>query len=306
MAAVLVTGAQGFIGRHLVGALAADGMRVAGLGRGEAPSASGGNGLSVWISGDVTVDNLALAARQAGPFDVVYHLAGGSSVGRSLTHSFDDFANTVDATARLLDWLCSEMSGAALVVASSAAVYGSAAPGPIGEQAPLLPQSPYGVHKVMMEQLVASRAALCNLPSAIVRLFSVYGPQLRKQLLWDLCSRWEAGSSVMLGGTGAELRDWLHVHDAVRLLRLAAGAASKSAPVINGGTGRGTSVSTIAATARAAWGDDRLTGFSGVARSGDPPSLIANVGRAQALGFEPRIDVSAGVAEYVHWFRHSA
>src|SRR6202012_4896575 len=106
-----------------------------------------------------------------------------------------------------------------LIVASSAAVYGAQHAGPIAEQDALVPMSPYGQHKLMMEQLCRSYAMTFGIRSTVVRLFSVYGASLRKQLLWDVCSRLHRGErSLMLGGTGREIRDWIHVRDVVRLL----------------------------------------------------------------------------------------
>ena len=83
----------------------------------------------------------------------------------------------------------------------------------------LAPMSPYGQHKLMMEQLCRSYAMIFGLRSTVARLFSVYGPHLRKQLLWDICSRLERnGRTLVLGGTGAEIRDWTDVRDVARLL----------------------------------------------------------------------------------------
>ena len=79
--------------------------------------------------------------------------------------------------------------------------------------------SPYGQHKLMMEQMCRSYAVTFGIRSTVARLFSVYGPYLRKQLLWDLCSRLRSGEqTLVLGGTGAEMRDWTDVRDVARFL----------------------------------------------------------------------------------------
>ena len=76
-------------------------------------------------------------------------------------------------------------------------------------------------HKLMMEQVCRSYGAAFGLRTIVARLFSVYGLGLRKQLLWDLCKKLsEEGSSVQLGGTGEELRDWVDVGDVTHALEL--------------------------------------------------------------------------------------
>ena len=116
--------------------------------------------------------------------------------------------------------------------------------------------SPYGQHKRMMEQLCQSYATSFGMKSIVVRLFSVYGPMLRKQLLWDLCNRIQDGSRrLVLGGTGGEIRDWTHVRDVTRLLAtLPTYDVPRPYHVVNGGSGVGTSVAQIAGYVIDSWG----------------------------------------------------
>ena len=144
--------------------------------------------------------------------------------------------------------------------------------------------SPYGQHKLMMEQLCRSYAITFGLRSTVARLFSVYGPNLRKQLLWDLCSRLHSGEqTLVLGGTGAEIRDWTDVRDVARfLVKINDWPQSKPFEIINGGSGVGTSVAEIAESLTKNWGGDIAVEFSGVVRAGDPFSLVADPAFAHA------------------------
>jgi UDP-glucose 4-epimerase len=301
-----ITGANGFIGRHLVRELADAGGVVHGVGHGALdPGGARALGLQSWINGEVDAANLnALAAAHGLPSRVI-HLAGGSSVGLSIERPFEDFSRTVASTARLLEWLRSSAPECLLVVASSAAVYGADHSGPIPEDAALTPMSPYGEHKLMMERLCASYARSYGIRSAIVRLFSVYGPHLRKQLLWDICSRLNAGGPVLtLGGTGAEIRDWTDVRDVARLLaQVAANAQQESFRLVNGGSGRGASVAEIAQSLIGHFGGHRELRFSGTARPGDPASLLADDRRLREMRFDWRIPLVRGLADYVDWFK---
>ncbi|WP_275185600.1 NAD-dependent epimerase/dehydratase family protein [Bradyrhizobium sp. CSA112] len=301
-----VTGANGFIGRHLVRVLADRGTRVHGIGHGAIGDAEMHRiGLEHWLNGEIDAANLNALAERSGIPSTIFHLAGGSSVGLSIAQPFEDFSRTVASTARLLEWLRGSARDCRLIVASSAAVYGAGHEGAIAEDAELLPMSPYGQHKLMMEQLCRSYAVTFGLRSTVMRLFSVYGPFLRKQLPWDICSRLHAGErNLVLGGTGAEVRDWTDVRDVVRLLAEIRGRPQQEAfHVINAGSGLGTTVAKVAATITESWGGGISVKYSGNVRAGDPPSLLADSARLHALPFDWKIPVEQGFAEYVSWFK---
>jgi UDP-glucose 4-epimerase len=305
---ILITGAHGFIGKHLARWLARQGHQVMGLGHGiwPAPEAAAW-GVTHWLNGDIQSGNLRLLQQAGGTPDVVYHLAGGSSVGVAIANPREDFFRTVATTAELLEWMRVDAPQAQLVAVSSAAVYGSGHDGPIAEDAPLTPYSPYGHHKRIMEELCRSYAASYGLRVSIARLFSVYGAELKKQLLWDICARLAAGTRpLVLGGTGNELRDWTEVRDVVRALDLLSAHASTEVVTINVGTGTGLSVQQIAGSIVRHWplsaAADALQ-FSGRSRPGDPFSLVANATKLNGLGFAWEVPIEDGLAAYVRWFQ---
>ena len=291
MSRVLVTGAAGAIGQHLVRLLAARGDQITGLGHGAAPQ---GLPLAGWINGEIDAANLAgLAARHGHP-DAVIHLAGGSTVAPSLAAPAEDFARTVATSVRLLDWVRRDAPEAAVVLTSSAAVYGNADVVPIQERAPRAPLSPYGSHKMMMELAGENFARNFGLKVASVRLFSVYGPGLRKQLLWELCTRLAAGpAELTLGGTGAETRDWVDIEAAARMLARAVPLASVEAPAFNGCGGVGTSVAAVADAVLQGFGSAARIRFTGETRPGDPQHLVGARNPALAVAMD---DPLTGIA----------
>jgi UDP-glucose 4-epimerase len=305
---VWVTGGNGFIGRNLIRLLADQGRAVHGIGHGLIDDAECVRlGLRNWINGEIEATNLDILAKRSGSPTAIFHLAGGSSVGLSIAQPLEDFSRTVVGTARLLEWLRRSAPNCRLVVASSAAVYGAHHDGPISEDAETLPVSPYGHHKLMMEELCRSFAVSYGLRSTVVRLFSVYGRGLRKQLLWDIGMRLGRGERTLtLGGTGAELRDWVHVRDAARLLATTADQPQRDAfYVMNGGGSAGTTVADVAGMLVTSWSGhgDIAIRFSGDVRSGDPFSLVADAARLRALPFSFETSLGDGIADTVAWLK---
>jgi UDP-glucose 4-epimerase len=290
----LITGAAGAIGCQMVRTMSAGGWRVIGLGHGAPPP---GLPLTDWIKGEIEASNLeTLATRQMRP-DCVIHLAGGSMVGPSVIAPAEDFSRTVATSVRLLEWIRQKVPEAAVVLASSAAVYGDAGSHPIAETAPRVPLSPYGVHKMMMELAAESWARNFGVRVAIIRLFSVYGPGMCKQLVWEICTRLAQGTRTLtLGGTGSETRDWIHIEDAAAIVADALRLASPSAPILNGCTGIGTSVHDVAHAVVAGFGAKADIGFSGQSRPGDPVHLVGCPELASSRGLKAHIAACEGLA----------
>ena len=307
MISALITGAHGFIGRHLARSLHRRGIDVRGIGHGawhEADRAAWG--VNYWFDGEVTRANLDVVRTHTSPPDTIYHLAGGSSVGFSLLAPIEDLRRSVFSTAELLDWARVGAPNARLLLTSSAAVYGAGHSRSIREADALSPQSPYGYHKRLAELLFESYGRTFGLNVAIVRLFSVYGPGLRKQLLWDVCHRLQSDPDrLVLGGSGREARDWLHVADAVELLHAAIARASPYCFLVNGGTGVATAVRDIADHLCRSWGARTRVAFTGKTRPGDPEYLVADASHLSSLEFAPKVTPEAGIAEYVDWFRRT-
>lgn len=299
---VFVTGAGGFIGRHVASAFRKAGWTVAGFG--PPPRFDDVAGLAPPHRSDdgrVSVSGLLAAAETLGVPQVIVHAAGSGSVGASLADPALDFERNVGSLDPVLAFMRAAAPNARLVFLSSAAVYGAGHAGPIAEDAVLAPVSPYGRHKRQAEAAIAEVTETGGIDGVCLRLFSVYGPGLRKQLLWDVARRLAGGvETLTLDGTGGEQRDFLAVDDAVRLIGLAA-TARGSPRVVNGGTGTAVSIAQIARLAAEACARPVRVTFSGLVREGDPPSLVADIEAARALGLGPATPFAEGVAAYLAW-----
>jgi len=306
MPTVWITGGKGFIGRNLAKFAGRQNSAVYGIGHGFWTDDDFNSwGFNHWLNAEIDFAGLSQLASQSGKPDIIFHLAGGSAVGPSIQNPYEDFQRTVDTTARLLEWVRQSSPDSKVIGVSSAAVYGSAFNKPINEQENGKPFSPYGFHKSMLEALFSSYRDSFGLDLSIVRFFSVYGPGLEKQLLWDLCQKLEKSDSteITLNGTGNEVRDWLHISDAMELLWLLASKPKIETTVVNGGTGIGTAVAEIAALVCEQWDKNYSVKFSGISRKGDPKSLVADVSLASELGFTPKVSIQHGISEVVSWYK---
>jgi UDP-glucose 4-epimerase len=254
--------------------------------------------------GAISADSLARLAGKLGAVDAIVHCAGGSSVGPSLQDPARDFERTVTSTLQVLEFMRERAPEARLVLLSSAAVYGAANVEPLHEDLPKQPISPYGKHKALAEDHAAEAANRSGLSVATLRLFSVYGAGLRKQLLWELSRRALAGEDPLtLFGTGEERRDFIEIADAVDLIVRAADPASQPPPVMNGGSGRATTVRALAQGLLDALGCEQKLGFNGTIKPGDPATMVADTRRADAFGFAPTVSLHDGLARYAAWAR---
>lgn len=302
MSDALVLGAAGFIGRHVCRELAGQGLRVHGVGHGEWQRDEWSKwGLTRWSACHIDDANLKEVVGAERP-RIYIHCAGASAVGQSYTSPLADFHRTVSTTAALLEHARSDGArDARVVLTSSAAVYGDQGDVDLAETSPRSPVSPYGFNKLAAENLCDSYARFFGVGVSVVRLFSVYGEGLRKQLLWDALNKLSRGENEFFG-TGTELRDWIHVDDAASLLCAAALATRVPFEVFNGGHVRASTRQLLSTLAREA-GSPLQPLFTGQVHPGNPRRLTADCGHAQRrLGWHASVGLGEGLARYARWF----
>ena len=210
MASVLVTGGAGFIGTHLCRLLHKQGHDVISL-----DIMHTGNHPWECITADIR-DHIQLDS-----IDWLVHLAAQVSVSQSIENPDETLSINVDGTASILS-SAESARVKRLIFASSAAVYGDCETIPIPEQAPLMPQSPYAVSKIVGEELMRrSQIQTCSL-----RFFNVYGPGQSADggyaaVIPAFKRAIESEERCKIFGDGTQIRDFIHVHDLSRIILLA-------------------------------------------------------------------------------------
>ena len=299
----IITGGYGFIGRHLSKHLAKQGCSTFGIGHGTWSKPEWNKwGFAEWSSADVSLESLK--ALNCKP-DVIFHCAGSGSVDFSLNNPLKDFQRSVASTAEILEFIRTASDKTSFVLISSAGVYGNVNKLPISETTPLSPISPYGFHKKISEDLCFSYSKNFDIKTSIVRLFSVYGEGLRKQLLWDACEKINH-NNIKFWGDGSGLRDWLYIDDAVKLLALAGKITSNQCPIINGGSGHGTSTKEVLEKIFFNFNKSESPQFTGSTRTGDPVNFVADISQALQLGWKPQKSLQEGISDYVNWYKEGA
>jgi UDP-glucose 4-epimerase len=297
---IWITGAAGFLGSRAAEHFLARGWRVAGIAR--SPSCRE-RGFTDWVKEGIRPHSLAELVRRQGRPDAVFHAAGGGLVSAAQADPLRDFNDNVATTALLLDLLRKEAPDCLFILASSAAVYGSCEAVRLSESRVPSPMSVYGQHKWMAEQLCAQEQSLSGLRTVAIRYFSLFGPGLRKQIVWDLSCRIQSREQqITLFGTGAETRDFLFVDDAVGLLDAVVSAGGRAPAVVNGGRGIPVTMRELATAVADGFGSGVSIEFNGLERAGDPKYLVALPDRMNALGFQPKTALAEGLGQFRAWF----
>lgn len=233
----LVTGADGFIGSHLVDFLQMRGDRVVTVSRSQKFMREGVCHHALNI---LDCEAMASLIRSLNP-DHIYHLAAQSLPGTSWTDPKATFRTNVDGTLNILDAIVATGAKTRLIFASSSSVYSqNLGAAPMGEDSVTLPTSPYGVSKLAAEQLVSLYCLRHGLSAVIVRPFFIIGTRKTG----DVCSDWarnivgiENGAldELRVGNLGV-IRDFLSIEDGVSALCTVAekGASGKTYNICSG------------------------------------------------------------------------
>jgi NAD dependent epimerase/dehydratase len=311
---VLVTGAGGFIGGHLVERLVRDGARVRALVR---YNSRNERGTLDWMAPEAVSDvevvlgdlrDVESVARAVADTEVVFHLAAQIAIPYSFVNPRDFFETNVLGSLNVAQAALGQGAGR-VVHTSTSEVYGTARQIPITEDHPLEPQSPYAASKVAADKLMDSFHRSFGLPVTVLRPFNTYGPhQSARAVIPTIVSQALEGDVVRLGSLDPR-RDLTYVADTVDGFVRAASAPEAVGRTIQLGTERDVSVADVVRVVGEVLGReltvkqdaDRVRPeASEVMRLLSSPRLAGEL-----LGWAPQIDLKEGLRRTVEWIEKS-
>jgi UDP-glucuronate 4-epimerase len=312
---LLVTGAAGFIGSHLIEALLSQGDEVVGVDNFDAfyPRAmkernlaevGRSPGLSFW---EHDILDVAAVRERLTPDTVVVHLAAKAGVRPSLADPVGYARANVTGTAAVLE--AARQAGVSRIVfGSSSSVYGDSTPPPFREDAvAVIPVSPYAATKRAAELLLSSVAPIYGFRAVSLRFFTVYGPRQRPDLaIHALTRKMVEGDTLTLFGDGTQARDYTYCDDIIAGV-LAAVSWTGTAPVgvetFNLGGNRSIATGDMVAEIAAALGVEPKVEWAPM-QPGDVQRTAADLTKSSAvLGYTPKTPFPEGVRRFVQWYR---
>jgi UDP-glucose 4-epimerase len=253
---IIVTGGNGFIGKHLVKRLLSDSSySVASINNKHVETNGEKTARLTFYTADIRNTGAISNIFRNEKADTCIHLAARISVADSIKNPQETMDVNVKGTLNVLE--ASHKSGVNnFVFASSAAVYGDVEKLPISESQPLSPLSPYGSSKMMAEQHISSYQNQNKIKKTIsLRIFNVYGSGQANEadVITKFTKRLSSGRPPIISGDGMQTRDFISVDDVVDAIILSTRAmedvenkVTALPSVFNIGTGTPTSISELA------------------------------------------------------------
>jgi NAD dependent epimerase/dehydratase len=308
---VLVTGAGGFIGSHLVELLVVSGASVRAMthynGRNDpgllAPAVRDEVEL---MPGDIT--DPFFVRRAVSTMDTVFHLAALIAIPYSYAAPASYVATNVNGTLNVLEAV-RELEIPRMVHTSTSETYGTARYTPIDEAHPPQPQSPYSASKLSADFLAESFHRSFGTPVATIRPFNTYGPrQSARAVIPTIAAQLVAGREKIALGDLRPVRDLTFVTDTARGFLAVAGADECVGQVTNIGNGKGISIGDLARLMAELAGRPDVSIVEESVRLRPAASevfeLIADASAAKARGgWEPRVRLRDGLGQVLEYVR---
>jgi UDP-glucose 4-epimerase len=294
---ILIIGSKGFIGSHCVAYFTAKGWDV------YQADVTASSSKSYY---KIETENASFSAPfKDHQFEVCINASGSAHVGFSFEKPSQDFELNVVNVQKILVAIRDFNSNCRFINFSSAAVYGNPQFLPITENSICKPLSPYGFHKLQSELLLTEYHKFFGLNTCSLRVFSAYGPRLKKQLFWDLYQKALKSDFISLFGTGNETRDFIYIDDLLQIIALVIENSPFQGSIYNVASQAETTIAEAAQLFINEFCPEKQIMFTGEVKVGDPNNWLANMEKLKKYGFEPHYNLSLGLKKYAEWLREN-
>lgn len=284
---VLVTGAGGFIGPHVVRYLRKQGHEVVGLDvrRMDEPN---------FIQADLT--DLEAMVQACFGTDAICHLGGVGDVYLALEKPYMATAANVTGTANVMEAALANSVGK-VVYASTWEVYGEPQYQPLDEDHPCRPHHPYNITKLAGERVALAYDRFKGVQTVALRLGTAYGPGMRPNSVFSIfIDRAAKGQPLTIKGSGEQSRQFAHVRDVARAFALAVESELRQA-VFNIVGDESVSIKRLAELVTAELPTQVIYEE---ARAGDiAPAEVSTVRAKEQLGWQPQVAFEDGLSELI-------
>ena len=234
-------------------------------------------------------------------FDVCINASGSAHVGFSFENPSKDFELNVVNVQKILVAIRDYNPKCKFINFSSAAVYGNPQFLPITENSICKPLSPYGFHKLQSELLLTEYHNFFGLNTCSLRVFSAYGPRLKKQLFWDLYQKSLQSDVISLFGTGNETRDFIYINDLLQIIDLVIHNSPFKGTIYNVANQVETTIVEATQVFVSSFSPEKKLVFNGEAKIGDPNNWLADISAITKMGYKKTITLKEGINKYVSW-----
>lgn len=310
---VLVTGADGFMGSHVVDRLFELGAEVSIFVRGTSTvSQSKYNFKNISqpvsdfkhiITANIAANDSIKLIREIKP-QIILHLAAEAYVPKSFEQPLEVFEVNLGGTLNVLEAARGFDGIERVVVTSSSEVYGTYHT-PIDENKLLNPTSPYAASKVAADRAAYSWYVTYDMPIAIIRPFNTYGPRHTYDVIPKFISLALAGETLKVFGTGEQSRDFTYVSDTVNGFLLMGIHPKAVGEVVNFGAGSGVTINDIAEkVVRLSDSKSKIEHVQ--QRLAEVGGLTSDYSKAKELfGWEPSVNIDEGLEKNIAWMREN-
>lgn len=291
---IVIIGSSGFIGSNLLKFLLKNKYDVIGY---DIKESSQVQCLKIESIEDIITENVFKNT------NIIINCSGSADVNFSYLNPLKDFEKNSYEVFKLLDGIIKYNRKINYINISSGAVYGSLASEKVNEKSQLDPKSIYGFNKLISESICEQFNTIYDIKTTSIRIFSAYGPGLKKQLFWDLFKKASEKKDIELFGSGNDYRDFVYIEDVCSSIEVLISQKFRKHEIFNIASGEKTLISEAVSIFFNLLNKKIDYKFSGNLLKGYPKGQHADISKIIKLGFKPSYSLEKGLSHTIKWMK---